>query len=178
MHQRTNSNFGNFRSISGSMVLTAEFEAIAVSILNNKVPDRWQFNDGRSLASYVHNFCSCFEWFSKWWYATQAPKTYWLGAFLHTRAFLAAIKLNYARAQHIDVASITFDFSVMEEQKCFSSILPTPSAGVIIDRLHLEAAHWNGTCLEEPLTHVFSEIMPAIHLQVKIEKTNRFAIHF
>lgn len=46
------------------------------------------------------------------------------------------------------------------------SILATPSAGVFIDRLHLVAAHWNGAYIEEPLTHVFSETMPAIHLQV------------
>lgn len=103
------------------MVLTAEVEAIAMSILNNKVPDRWLSSGDQPLASYVNDFCACFEWFAKWWRAAQAPTTYWLGAFFHTRAFLAAVKLNYARTQRMDVASITFDFSVMEEHEWVSS---------------------------------------------------------
>lgn len=98
------------------MILTAELEAIATSILNNKVPDRWQPN-GKPLGSYVRDICACFEWFSNWRRASQAPTTYWLGAFFHARAFLAAVKLNYARAQHLDVGDITFDFEVMKEQE-------------------------------------------------------------
>lgn len=98
------------------MVLTAELEAIATAILNNKVPERWHLN-GKPLASYVKDFRACFEWLSNWWRASQAPSTYWLGAFFQPRAFLAAVKLEYARAQHMDVGHITFDFEVMKEQE-------------------------------------------------------------
>lgn len=99
------------------MVLTAELEAIAMSVLNNKAPDRWHSSNGEPIASFVTHFCACFEWVSMWWKSIEPPATYWLGAFLHTRAFLAAIKLIYARAQHVDVASITFDFCVMGKQE-------------------------------------------------------------
>lgn len=99
------------------MVLTAELEAIAMSVLNNKVPDGWHSSNDEPIASFVTNFCACFKWFSMWWQAIEPPDTYWLGAFFHARAFLATIKMNYARAQHVDVASITFDFSVMRKQE-------------------------------------------------------------
>lgn len=83
-----------------------------MSFLNHNVPDRWHSN-GKPIASYVNDFCACFEWFSNWWRANEAPTTYWLGAFFHTRAFLTTVKLNYARAQHMDANNITFDFNLM-----------------------------------------------------------------
>lgn len=93
---------------------------MATSILNNKVPDRWQPN-GKPLASYVNDVCACSEWFSNWWRVGQAPTTYWLGAFFHTRAFLAGVKLKHARAHHMDVGDITFDFEVMKDLEWVSS---------------------------------------------------------
>lgn len=92
-----------------------------MSILSNKVPARWQTNcyypSSKPIASYVNDFCACFEWFSNWWHANRPPPTYWLGAFFHTRAFLADVKLNFARAQQMCVENVTFDFIVMEEQE-------------------------------------------------------------
>lgn len=45
--------------------------------------------------------------------------------------------------------------------------LPPDHNGVFIDKLYLEAAHWNGICIEEQLTNISREIMPTIHLKVK-----------
>lgn len=87
-----------------------------MEILNNRVPNRWQ-PSGKPLASHVKDFCVCFEWFSDWWRANQPPLTYWLGAFFHTRALLIAVKLNYAREQHVSIDTVTFDFRVTEDHK-------------------------------------------------------------
>lgn len=175
----------------GIITLTPQLESSFDSLRNNQIPKHWHkisYPSDKTVSSYLSDFCDRLKWLQNWWSAGESPTTYWISAFFHPRSFLACIKLDFARKYKIKLEEITVDFSVVNENRywnrsngvlqrvnvivhiCFdffcSAIDAMKEDGIFIHGLFLEAAHWNGTFIDEQILHKPVESFPMIHIKV------------
>jgi hypothetical protein len=99
---------------------------------------------------------------------TQArPSEFWLGAFLHPHAFLAALRQEYADDSGAGLHTIVLDVAA-------PSLLPATadSPSVLLTGLYLHGASWNGSLTEMRPREVYSPL-PALRLQPTTLATTR-----
>eukprot|EP00736_Rhodelphis_marinus_P007919 Rmarinus@m.2764 len=161
------------KAIKGLVVMSADLELVAASMLTNKVPAMWakvSYPSLKPLGSYINDVIDRLNFFQEW-IDKGAPVIFWLSGFYFTQAFLTGAMQNFARKYKIAIDLVNFDFVYIDDDR------PTkkPEDGVYVDGLFIEGARWcpERHLLAEQAPKILFETFPVIWLQPK--KTSDFS---
>ena len=134
------------KSYEGSVLITAEYEVLGESLMENSVPVMWKNNSYascKSLVSWVEDLRKRLDFFQEW-IDRGRPTVFWISGFYFTQSFLTVTLQEHARKTKLPIDTLTFSFDVLDHEPT-----ATPSFGVYIKGLYLEGASWQGGALDE-----------------------------
>ncbi|KAJ1518663.1 Dynein heavy chain 7, axonemal [Coelomomyces lativittatus] len=143
------------KAIKGLVLMSADLEDTAKSILISKVPSAWaskSYPSLKPLGGYVTDLISRLRFLQTW--CDEGPPTiFWLSGFFFTQSFLTATLQNYARKHVIPIDELSLDFKTMLNIK---DAADPPEDGVYVNGISLEGARVDLT------TGLLAESLPKI----------------
>ncbi|CAM43859.2 putative dynein heavy chain [Leishmania braziliensis MHOM/BR/75/M2904] len=154
-------------AIRGEVVMSKELEEVYLALYNNQVPALWSekaYPSLKSLGAWVDDLARRLAMVQDW-YLHGHPNMYWISGFFFPQAFLTSILQNHARAMHISIDTISYDFEWMSADP--SSVTARPEVGCYIHGMFIEGARFHPSTLRlaESLPKVLYEQAPMLWLK-------------
>lgn len=143
------------KAVKGLALMSADLDAMGISLFNGKVPALWlkaSFPSLKPLGPYVAEVHERVKEFSEW-VEKGPPTVYWLSGFFFTQAFMTGARQNFARKFKIPIDEIDFDFYVKDRE---GDCDDPPEDGVYVRGMFIEGCRWNFN------THVLDESEPKV----------------
>ena len=164
------------KGIQGTIVITAELEAVFDALLAGKVPPMWAFcyPSLKPLGLWFRDLQSRVAQLQKW-SMNEMPRVFWLSGFTYPTGFMTAVLQTTARRNGLAIDTLEFEYPIMNETE--AQIKEGPREGVYIQGLFVEGARWNfdDNTLAEPEPMQLFSTMPIVHFKpVEAQKNKSF----
>jgi len=151
--------------IKGLVVMSRDMDEIFDALAANSVPSRYlkAYPSVKSLFAWVTDLGHRVNQLKSWALRDDTPETFWLAGFTYPSCFLTSVLQASARSHGIPIDTLTFSFSILEQDA--SDISSPPDEGVYVRGLYLEGAGWDKDCkcLCEPNAMELIVNMPVVH---------------
>jgi len=164
------------KAIKGLVVMDADLEALATSLVIGQRPALWMkrsFPSLKPLGSYVIDLMRRLKFLGDW-IANGMPNDFWISGFFFTQAFLTGAMQNYARKHTISIDQIDFHFSILPDKQ---GELAPPEDGVHVYGLFLEGARYDAASkvlAESEPKVLFTEIPMMWFRPMEVDKLPEF----
>lgn len=131
------------RAIQGTVVMSAELEAMMTKVLDDRVPATWEsaaYPSLKPLGSWVADLIARVAFLGGWLYEGP-PATYWAPAFFFPQGFMTAALQAYARKTRTPIDALRFRTSVRDVFG--DGIEEPPEDGVNVHGVYLQGAKWD-----------------------------------
>ncbi|XP_050294811.1 dynein axonemal heavy chain 6 [Anthonomus grandis grandis] len=173
------------KAIKGLVVMSEALEDVYKAFMNNQVPHMWSakaYNSLKSLGSWVVDLTLRLDFISTW-LRSGHPTSYWLSGFYFPQGFLTGTLQTHARKYNLPIDKLKFDFlvkpvnlnqeeimavHVQEGREVYQVYRPldTPSDGVLVHGLFLDAGRWDMRTMKlvDPKPGEINPSFPVIHM--------------
>jgi dynein heavy chain len=153
-------------ALKGLVVLSAELEAMATAVFDQRVPVTWTNKAYPSLKPLNAWFKDLVERlkFIQTWIDEGVPPSYWISGFFFPQGFLTAILQNFARKYAQPIDTVAFSFIMRPEDP--KDLPGKPEDGCYIFGIFLEGARWSeeDRSLVDPRPKELFAGCPVIHM--------------
>lgn len=148
------------KAIQGWVMMTSDIEGMCQSLLENRVPAKWQrvaYPSNKSLAAWMTDYHRRIQ-FIRSWLEKGPPNSFWLPGFFFPQVgnvvwpseawnnclqgFLTGVLQMHARKHALPIDSLNFVTSVTTQKEA-SEVSNAPDDGVFVHGLFLEGAQWD-----------------------------------
>jgi dynein heavy chain len=150
------------KAVKGLVVMNADLDSLAASMINNTLPAMWakvSYPSLKPLSSYIAELLERLAFFQSW-LDDGPPTVFQMPHFFFVQAFMTGVLQNYARKYTIPIDTVEFDFE-------FLPVVPTspPDDGAFTHGLFIEGARMNDEVkLDEALPKVLYAPMVVVKL--------------
>jgi len=153
-------------ALKGLVVLSAELEAMATAVFDQRVPDVWtprSYPSLKPLNAWFKDLTQRLDFMVNW-VDNGVPQAYWISGFFFPQGFLTACLQNFARKKAFPIDTVAFSFVMKEETA--EQLTVKPEDGCYIYGMFLEGARYDPTekSLVDPRPKELFSAMPPMHM--------------
>lgn len=132
------------KAIKGTIVMTADLDAMFASMLINMLPPMWSgvnYPSLKPLSSWFEDMILRVEFFREW-VENGVPNAYWISSFFFPQGFLTSVLQAYSRGNQIPVDQLSFEFNV-EDTDDPTLMEAAPEEGIYLHGLFMDGVAWD-----------------------------------